>query len=48
MSFLTAIVFWYEVRGFSKLYDNFERGVAYEVFSVAAFLIFTGGQYVYI
>jgi len=41
MSFLTAIIFWYEVRGYSKLYDNFERGVAYELCSVAAFLVFT-------
>lgn len=41
MSFLTAIVFWYEVRGYSKLYDGFQRGVAFEFFSIGAFLVFT-------
>lgn len=42
MSFLTAIIFWYEVRGYSKLYDNFgQHGMLYEAFTISAFLVFT-------
>jgi lathosterol oxidase len=41
MSFLTAIIFWYEVNGYSKLYDGFANGVAYEVLTMALFLVFT-------
>jgi len=41
--FLTAIVFVFEVRGYSRLYDNVDDyGWGYLAFSLVFFLLFTG------
>lgn len=43
MSFLTVIAFLFEVRGYSKLYDdiNLYGGVGFAIFSMISFLFFT-------
>lgn len=43
MAFLTTICFVLEVRGYSKLYDNYtdHGGIPFMVLSFIAFLLFT-------